>query len=71
MPTQHQSLIDQLQTIILQTITLIDRFEDKQMQAQLPVDYAQLYEVLENSIQQQRKLQKELIEKARIINSPP
>ena len=71
MPTQHQSLIDQLQTIILQTITLIDRFEDKQMQAQLPADYAQLYEVLENSIQQQRKLQKELIEKARIINSPP
>lgn len=71
MPTQHQSLIDQLQTIILQTITLIDRFEDKQMQAQLPVDYAQLYEVLENSTQQQRKLQKELIEKARIINSPP
>ncbi|WP_298053350.1 hypothetical protein [uncultured Paenalcaligenes sp.] len=65
MPTQHQSLIDQLQTIILQTITLIDRFEDKQMQAQLPADYAQLYEVLENSIQQQRKLQKELIEKAR------
>ena len=48
-----------------QTITLIDRFEDKQMQAQLPADYAQLYEVLENSIQQQRKLQKELIEKAR------
>ena len=71
MPTQHQSLIDQLQTIILQTITLIDRFEDKQMQAQLPVDYAQLYEVLENSIQQQRKLQKELIEKAQVINSPP
>lgn len=65
MPTQHQSLIDQLQAIILQTITLIDRFEDKQMQAQLPADYAQLYEVLENSIQQQRKLQKELIEKAR------
>ncbi|WP_269900007.1 hypothetical protein [Paenalcaligenes faecalis] len=65
MPTQHQSLINQLQTIILQTITLIDRFEDKQMQAQLPADYAQLYEVLENSIQQQRKLQKELIEKAR------
>ena len=65
MPTQHQSLIDQLQTIILQTITLIDRFEDKQMQAQLPADHAQLYEVLENSIQQQRKLQKELIEKAR------
>ena len=65
MPTQHHSLIDQLQTIILQTITLIDRFEDKQMQAQLPADYAQLYEVLENSIQQQRKLQKELIEKAR------
>lgn len=60
-----QNLIDQLQTIILQTITLIDRFEDKQMQAQLPADYAQLYEVLENSIQQQRKLQKELIEKAR------
>ena len=71
MPTQHQSLIDQLQTIILQTITLIDRFEDKQMQAQLPADYAQLYEVLENSIQQQRKLQKELIEKAQVINSPP
>ena len=66
-----QNLIDQLQTIILQTITLIDRFEDKQMQAQLPADYAQLYEVLENSIQQQRKLQKELIEKARVINSPP
>lgn len=44
-----QNLIDQLQTIILQTITLIDRFEDKQMQAQLPADYAQLYEVLENS----------------------
>lgn len=65
MPTQHQSLIDQLQAIILQTITLIDRFEDKQMQAQLPADYAQLYEVLENSIQQQRKLQKESIEKAR------
>lgn len=65
MPTQHQSLIDQLQTIILQTITLIDRFEDKKMQAQLPADYAQLYEVLENSIQQQRKLQKELIKKAR------
>ena len=65
MPTQHQPLIDQLQTIILQTITLIDRFEDKQMQAQLSADYAQLYEVLENSIQQQRKLQKELIEKAR------
>ena len=60
-----QNLIDQLQTIILQTITLIDRFEDKQIQAQLPADYAQLYEVLENSIQQQRKLQKELIEKAR------
>lgn len=65
MPTQHQPLIDQLQTIILQTITLIDRFEDKKMQAQRPADYAQLYEVLENSIQQQRKLQKELIEKAR------
>lgn len=30
-------------------ITLIDRFEAKQMQAQLPADYAQLYEVLENS----------------------
>lgn len=60
-----QNLIDQLQAIILQTITLIDRFEDKQMQAQRPADYAQLYEVLENSIQQQRKLQKELVEKAR------
>lgn len=59
-PTK-QELIDQLQTIILQTISLIDRFEKKEMQEVMPVDYAQLYEVLEKSIKQQRELQWQLI----------
>lgn len=60
-PTK-QELIDQLQTIILQTISLIDRFEKREMQEVMPVDYAQLYEVLEKSIKQQRELQKQLID---------
>lgn len=61
MISTKQHLIDQLQTIILQTITLIDRFEHKEMQDLMSADYAQLHEILDNSIKQQRELQKQLI----------
>ena len=57
-----QQLIDELQAIILKTLTLIDRFEQKEMQEMLPVDYAHLYEILERSTQQQRALQRQLID---------
>lgn len=62
-----QQLIDELQAIILKTLTLIDRFEQKEMQEMLPVDYAHLYEILERSTQQQRVLQRQLIDEGEVF----
>lgn len=54
-PDQHQQIIDELQEVIIQTIELIDRFEDQEMQESLEDDYERLHTVLEKASQKQRK----------------
>lgn len=54
-PEQHQQIIDELQDVIIQTIDLIDRFEEQEMEEQLDEDYEQLHTVLEKAIKKQRK----------------
>ena len=45
-PKQLQIVIDELQDVIIQTISLMYKFEDKEMQESLAADYKKLHRIL-------------------------
>lgn len=53
-PQQLQTVIDELQYVIKQTIDLMDKFEDKAMQETLAEDYKKLHRILTKATKQQR-----------------
>ena len=53
-PQQLQTVIDELQDVIKQTIDLMDRFEDRAMQQTLTADYKKLHRILTKATKQQR-----------------
>lgn len=53
-PQQLKTVIDELQNIIKQTIDLMDKFEDKEMQQTLTADYKKLHRILTQATKQQR-----------------
>lgn len=61
-PQQLQTVIDELQDLITQTIELMDRFEDKDMQQTLTADYKKLHRILTNATKQQRLHMQALID---------
>lgn len=54
-PEPQQQIINELQDVIIQTIDLIDRFEEREMEEQLVDDYEQLHMVLEKALKKQPK----------------
>lgn len=65
-PNQHQKIIDELQDVITQTIDLINRFEDKNMQAAQAQDYEQLHQILAQATKQQRRYIRKMIANERL-----
>lgn len=53
-PQQLQTVIYELQDVIKQTIDLMDRFENKNMQQTLTADYKKLHRILTKATKQQR-----------------
>lgn len=61
-PPQLQTVIDELQDVIKQTIDLMDRFENKEMQQTLTADYKKLHRILTKATKQQRLHMQALID---------
>lgn len=54
-PDEHQKVIDELQTLLVDTRTTIERFEATGMSEQMPKDYDKLLTILDEAIKQQRE----------------
>lgn len=67
-PQQLQIVIDELQDVIKQTIDLMDRFEDREMQNTLTADYEKLHHILTEATQQQRLHMQALIDSQKTNN---
>ena len=67
-PQQLQTVIDELQDLIKQTIDLMDRFENKDMQQTLTADYKKLHRILTQATKQQRLHMQALIDSQKIDN---
>lgn len=67
-PQQLQTVIDELQDIITQTIDLMDRFENKDMQQTLTADYKKLHRILTQATKQQRLHMQALIDSQKTDN---
>lgn len=61
-PQQLQTVIDELQDLITQTIELMNRFEDKAIQKTLAEDYKKLHHILTKATKQQRQHMQTLID---------
>lgn len=61
-PQQLQTVIYELQDVIKQTIDLMDRFENKDMQQTLTTDYKKLHRILTKATKQQRQHMQVLID---------
>ena len=67
-PKQLQIVINELQDLITQTIELMDRFEDKDMQQTLTADYKKLHRILTKATKQQRLHMQALIDSQKTDN---
>ncbi len=54
-PDDHQRVINELQTLIDETQSTIDRFEASGMSENIPEDYDKLLSILDSAIKQQRE----------------
>lgn len=61
-PQQLQTVIDELQDVIKQTIDLMDKFENKDMHQTLTADYKKLHRILTKATKQQRQHMQTLID---------
>ena len=67
-PQQLQTVIDELQDVIKQTIDLMDKFENKDMQQTLTADYKKLHRILTKATKQQRLHMQALIDSQKTDN---
>ncbi|MEL7981342.1 hypothetical protein AAG584_14920 [Vreelandella titanicae] len=60
-PDDHQRVIDELQTVIVETQATIDRFETSGMSETMPEYYDKLLSILDSAIKQQREHTQEML----------
>lgn len=60
-PAQHQQVFDELQALILKTISLINRFETEGVEHSMAEDYQQLQDILATARTKQRKHRQALL----------
>ena len=62
-PDEHQHVLDELETLITDTLRTIEQFEAYGMQDDLPADYQRLLSILADARDQQHQHQQALVKR--------